>query len=98
MSNGILNHREMLNGAIADINQLMLQGALNWSKANSAINRISAVIEGLKKEEEARENAYKASIENAKQMRERKLKNGESVVGGETIRINADGTQEVLVP
>lgn len=85
---GILNAEEMLSEAIAKISKLTLTGPLNWSLANGAINQISAVVEGLKKDREAREKAYAESIEDARKNREKRAaeaaERGEELVGGET--------------
>lgn len=95
-------HTEMLKAAVADINGLVLQGAVNWTRANSAINRITAVIEGLEKETKAREQAYKAAIEDAKASKAKAqaeaAERGEEVLGGEVIHFDLkSGEQTVLV-
>lgn len=93
---------EMLQSAINDINGLILQGIPNWKRALSAVGKINAVIEGLSKEQETKQKAYDAAIEDARKRREEAkaeaARNGEEILGGETIRINADGSQEVLIP
>ena len=93
---------EMIKSVLDDLNKLSLTGIDQWQRALSACKKLISVREALKKEQEARENAYKASIEDAKAAREQQLKEaqqrGEKVLGGETIRINADGTQEVIIP
>jgi len=92
----------VLKGAIDDINGLIIQGVVNWKKAVDAIDRISIVIEAIEKKNKAKEEAYRASIEDAKKRREQQkneaIERGEEIVGGETIHINADGTKEVLIP
>lgn len=93
---------EMLKSALDDLNRLSLIGIDNWQRVLSACKKIVSVRQALSKEQEARDNAYKASLEEAKARREQQLKEaearGETVLGGETVRINADGTQEVLIP
>jgi len=93
---------QMLESIIADISKMSLTGPYNWNCANSALNKLSALIEGEKKSKEAKERAEKAALEEARLNRERIKKiaesNGEEILGGETVRINADGTREVLIP
>lgn len=93
---------DMLKGAVEEINALTIQGVVNWRYAVDAVSRINAVIKSLEDRVKAKEEAYKASIEDAKKRREQRLKdaaeNGEKIIGGETIKINSDGTQEMLVP
>lgn len=93
---------EMLKSVLDDLNKLSLVGINNWQIVLNACKKVAAVRQALSKEQEARDNAYKASIEEAKARREQQLKEaaerGEEVLGGETIRVKADGTQEVLVP
>lgn len=90
-----MTHEEMLKAALADISKLTLTGPLNWNLANGAINKISAVIEGLKKEREAREAAYRQSVEDANKNRAKLAKEaaerGEELVGGETYVIDLKG-------
>lgn len=96
------NDIEMLTSAIEDINALILQGVMNWKRAASAISKVAAVAEGLKKERERKEAAYQASIADAKQQRE-KLKaeaaeHGEEILGGETIHIDCTtGEQRTVI-
>lgn len=93
---------EVLRSAIGDVNSLHLTGIQDWHRAIQAIKKMEAVIEGMKMEQEAKQKANDAALEEAKQNRKKQLeeaaKNGEEILGGETIRINADGTQEVIVP
>ena len=93
---------EMLKSALDDLNRLSLIGIDNWQRVLSACKKIVSVRQALSKEQEARDNAYKASLEEVKARREQQLKEaeerGEKILGGETIRVNADGTQEVLIP
>ena len=90
-----MTHEEMLKAALADISKLTLTGPLNWSLANGAINRITAVIEGLNKDREARDKAFEQSIKDANENRARLAKEaaerGEELVGGETYVIDLKG-------
>lgn len=91
---------EMLQSTIDDINALVLQGIVNWKRAFDAIGKLQAVINSLKKEDEAREKAFRASIEEAKRNREKMkqeaAERGEELIGGETIVINSNGEEEVF--
>ena len=93
---------DILKSAQDDVNALIIQGVTNWKHAYDAIAKIDAVIKDVEKKEEAKEKAYNASLEDAKKRREQQLKEaaerGEEIEGGETIRLNADGTREVLIP
>lgn len=93
---------ELLESAIRDIDKLTLTGVMNWNNANSALSKIGSVLDALKKQEEAKEKAYNDAIEDAKQAREKQLADaaarGETVIGGQTVKVNADGTTEVIIP
>lgn len=95
-----MNQIEMLQSTIDDINALVLQGVVNWKHAFDAIGKLQAVINELKKAEEAKEKAFRASIEEAKRNRERMkqeaAERGEELIGGETIVANSDGSQEII--
>lgn len=92
---GIKTGDELLRAAIADLSKLTLTGPINWSLANGAINKINAVAEKIKADREAKEKAFEQSIEDAKKNRERLAQEakdrGEELIGGEVIRITADG-------
>lgn len=93
---------EMLEEAIKDINALILQGVTNWKHATNAIGRIGAVIEDLKKKEEAKNKAYNEALEEARKNREqakkKAVKSGEEILGGETINIDlTTGKQTTII-
>jgi len=93
---------EMLKSAVDELNKLILQGYANWGHAFNAMAKISSVISSLEKEQKAKEEAYKASIEDARARRERAKKEaaerGEEIIGGETINIDlTTGKQTTIV-
>lgn len=97
-----LNTIEMLKSVIDDLNKLKLEGYANWGHAFNAVAKISSVISGLEKEQKAKEEAYKASIEDAKARREQAKKEaaerGEEIIGGETINIDlTTGKQTTII-
>ena len=98
----MLTNAEMIKSVLSDLNKLSLTGIDQWQTGMNAVKKLVSVQQALQKEQEARDNAYKASIEEAKALREKQLKEaaeqGGDVIGGETIRINPDGTQEVIIP
>ena len=92
----------MLKSAVEDMNGLILQGVLNWRRASSAVSKVSAVIEALQKEQDKKEAAYNAAIEDAKKQRAKAkaeaAERGEEIVGGETINIDlTTGKQETII-
>lgn len=97
-----MNCIELLKSVVVDINGLILQGHANWQKAENAINKLAKIIEDMEKKEQAKEKAYNDALEEAKQRREQMKAEakarGEEIIGGETIKINADGSREVLIP
>ena len=92
---GIYSGDELLKSAIADLSKLTLTGPINWSLANGAINKISKVAEQIKAEREAKEKAFEQSIADAKENRQRMIREaqekGEEVIGGEVYRVKPDG-------
>lgn len=85
-----------------ELSALNLTGPAQWEHGLKIARGIIEIKKELQEEEKRREEAYNASIEEARKRREQAKKEaaerGEEIVGGETIRINADGTQEVLIP
>lgn len=88
--------------AWTELEGLSLVGVGQWEKGIKIAKSLIEIKRELLEEEKRREEAYNASIEEARRRREQAKKEaaerGEEIVGGETIRINADGTQEVLIP
>lgn len=88
--------------AWTELEGLSLTGIVQWEKGIKIAKSLIEIKRELLEEEKRREEAYNASIEEARKRREQAKKEaaerGEEIVGGETIRINADGTQEVLIP
>lgn len=97
-----MNRVQLLKTVVVDINALILQGHANWLHAESAIEKLTKIIEDMESEEKAKEKLYNDAIEDAKKRREQMKAeaetNGEKIIGGETIRFNADGTKEVIIP
>ncbi len=97
-----MNTLETLKSIVVDLNSLTLQGFANWKHADDAMQKLILVIEDLEKEKKEKEKAHNEFLENAKKRREQMkaeaAERGEKIIGGETIRINADGTREVLIP
>ena len=96
------NTIDILKSVQTDINALIMQGVCNWQHAMNAFGKINAVIEALERDERTKEREKAIELEKAKIKREMELKEaaerGEKIIGGETIQLNADGTQEVLIP
>lgn len=88
--------------AWTELEGLSLTGIAQWEKGIKIAKSLIEIKRELLEEERRREEAYNVSIEEARKRREQAKKEaaerGEEIVGGETIRINADGTQEVLIP
>ena len=85
-----------------DINALVLQGSYNWNHAASAIQKIDAIITEENAKKEHKKIQEDKLLEEKRKQREKQLKEaaerGEEIVGGETVRLYPDGTQEVLIP
>ena len=77
------NMIDVINSAITDINGLILQGVLNWQNATNAVKKLNSVVVQLKKQQERKEAAYNAAIEDAKKQKEKaKVEIGELTTGG----------------
>ena len=98
----MMDRIQTLKSIVVDLNSLILQGYANWKHADDAMQKLILVIEDLENEKKEKEKAHNEFLENAKKRREQMkaeaAERGEKIVGGETIRINADGTKEVLIP
>ena len=89
-----------------ELSVLNLVGPAQWEHGLRIAKGILDIKKELSEEEKMRNEAYKeaynASIEQKRKQREQAKKEaaerGEEIIGGETVRINADGTQEVLIP
>ena len=88
--------------AWTELEGLSLVGIAQWERGIKIAKSLIEIKRELIEEEKRQEEAYQASIEEARKRREQAKKEaaerGEEIIGGETVRINADGTQEVLIP
>lgn len=97
-----MDNIDTLQNVLNTLDKLSLQGFENWRLVGKAAAQVAAVMDDLKRQQEAREKAYEESLKEAKARREETLaaahERGEEILGGQTVRFNADGTQEVLIP
>ena len=83
---------ELLASAAQDLDGLTLRGLANWRLADSALKKIGAVMESLKRREDAEKEADARQIEELRAAREQAkaeaAARGEEILGGETYRID----------
>lgn len=76
--------------------KLMADAGQVLTELRKALSKIEAAINEQQKKKEA------VQLEQKKAEREQQLKEaadrGETVIGGETIRLNSDGTADILIP
>ena len=97
-----MNAIELIVSLMRDLDGLTLKSVHDWEigvrMAQNLISLKHALEDSAKREQESQ----LAALEEARMKREETLREaaerGEKILGGETIRINADGTQEVLIP
>jgi ubiquitin-protein ligase len=93
---------QILQNVFINLKKLSLTDIQQWGYGLEIAQLLLQLQDLLKHEEEAKKKAEEAAIEKAKAEREKHLREaaerGETVIGGQTIRLNADGTQEVIIP
>jgi len=93
---------EIVMSLMRDLDSLSLTGTRDWETGINMAKKLIAVKHDLEEEEKQNKKAYDEAIEEAKKKREQMKKEaaerGEEIVGGETVRVYEDGTQEVIIP
>lgn len=92
----------LIQEMMAALNRMTLTGVKDWELGMKIASGLVALKHGLEEEREAKKRAEDEELERKREERKRQLEEaaarGEEILGGETIRLNADGTTEVLIP
>ena len=92
----------MIVAIMRDFDRLSLTGCKDWEIAVGICEKLIVLKRAFEQEKKKKKKAEEARLEEMRKAREAQLKaaeeRGEDIVGGETIRFNADGTEEVLIP
>lgn len=93
---------ELVQAIMADLNKLSLTSVRDWEIGVGIAKALITLKHGLEDEEKARRKAQEDAIAEARAKRQFEkqaaAEKGEEILGGETIRINSDGSQEVIIP
>ena len=94
-----MNKIELVQAIMADLNRLTLTSVKDWEIGVGLAKALIALKHALEEDAKAKEEA---DLKEKRAARQKQLaeaaEKGEEVIGGETIRINADGSTEVLIP
>lgn len=97
-----MNKLELLKSVFVLLKKLSLTDIQQWGYGLDIARLLLQLQDQLQAEEDEKKKAEQMAIERAKAEREKQLREaaarGDEIIGGQTIRLNADGTQEVLVP
>ena len=97
-----MNNIQLVQAIMAELDKLTLKSVRDWEIGVGIAKALLALKKGLEDEQNAREQTEQDLLKEARANRQAQLKaaaeNGGDVVGGETIRINGDGSTEVLIP
>ena len=97
-----MNNIEIVQALMVKLNTLSLTSVKDWETGIAMAQGLLALKKNLEDAEKAKQKAEEARIEELKEQRKKQLEDaaaqGLEVIGGETIRINGDGSTEVLIP
>ena len=93
---------QLIQLLMQDLDSLSLKSVCDWETGVRMASSLVTLKKMLQKEEDEKKQERDRRIEELRKERKRELeeaeKNGLTILGGETIEINADGTSEVIVP
>lgn len=93
---------ELVQAIMSDLNKLSLTSVRDWEIGVGIAKALISLKHGLEDEEKARKKAQEAALEEARAKRHAEkqaaAERGEEILGGETIRLNSDGSTEVIIP
>ena len=92
----------LIQSLIVDLDSLSVKGIENATTIVGMFQKLRQLKSTEQARVEAKQKAAEAELEQKREARRKQLaeaaERGETIVGGETIQINADGTQEVIIP
>lgn len=92
----------LIQSLIVDLDSLSVKSVENCVTVVGMFQKLKQMKKVEQDRIEAIRKAEEAEIEKKRAERQKRLaeaaERGETIVGGETIRVNADGSQEVLIP
>lgn len=92
----------LIQSLIVDLDSLSVKSVENCATVVGMFQKLTQLKKTEQVRIEAKQKAAEAELEQKRAERQKQLaeaaERGETIVGGETIRINADGTQEVVIP
>lgn len=96
-----MGHVEFIKSIIAEINSVYVIGKENSMHVLSAIRMLEVLSKGITNEEKSREEAERFKLDEMRRKRENDLKKaiekGETILGGETIQLDVNGNQKVII-
>ena len=97
-----MDNIQLVQAIMHDFDKLTLKGVGDWEIGVGIAKALISLKQSLEKEKEEQKKAEDERIKELRKQRQKQLADAEAqgleVVGGETIRINGDGTTEVLIP
>jgi len=92
----------LIQSLIVDLDSLSVKSVENCVTVVGMFQKLKQMKKVEQDRIEAIRKAEEAEIEKKRAERQKRLaeaaERGETIVGGETIRVNADGSQEVIIP
>jgi len=92
----------LIQSLIVDLDSLSVRSVENCATVVGMYQKLAQLKKAEQARVEAKQKAAEAELEQKRAERQKQLaeaaERGETIVGGETIRINADGSQEVVIP
>lgn len=92
----------LIQSLIVDLDSLSVKSVENCATVVGMFQKLTQLKKTEQVRIEAKQKAAEAELEQKRAERQKQLaeaaERGETIVGGETIRIDADGKQEVIIP
>lgn len=97
-----MDNIQLIQSMMINLNKLTLTSVKDWEIGVTIAQGLIALKHGLEGEAKAKREQEQKQIEEVKAARQKQLQDAQAagleVIGGETIRINGDGSSEVVIP
>lgn len=97
-----MNNIQLVQALMVTLDKLSLRSVSDWEIGVELAKGLIALKRALEEQEKAKKQQEEKDLEERRAARQKQLQDaqaaGHTIVGGETIRINGDGSSEVVIP
>lgn len=97
-----MDNIQLVQALMVTLDKLSLRSVADWEIGVELAKGLIALKRALEEQEKAKKQQEEKDLEERRAARQKQLQDAQAagleVIGGETIRINSDGSSEVVIP